>query len=85
MINNGVLYLRVVENVWKKKVEKSPEFMEIILQRCSGNQQTVRGCKLANNFRELGFLILDTVGFVNNHITPTELPENSSYLHYNLI
>ena len=85
MINNAILYLRVVENVWKKKVEKSPEFMEIILQRCSGNQQTVRGCKLANNFRELGFLILDTVGLVNNHVTPAELSENSSFLHYNLI
>ena len=49
--------------------------MEVVLERCPCKQESVGGSELSNNFRQLGFLILDAVGLVNDEVAPVKLFE----------
>lgn len=59
--------------------------MEVVLQGGSGQQKAVGCFKLADDFREFRFLVLDTVGLVDDHVAPVELLEYGLLLHDDLV
>jgi hypothetical protein len=44
--------------------------MEVVLQWCTGDQQSVLGIEGSDNLRQHGVFILDTMGFINNDVLP---------------
>ena len=78
-------YLGIVENVREEKIEKSPEFVEVVLERRTGDEQPIGRFEFAHNLRELRFLVLDAVSFVNHHVAPAKLLEDRPLLHDDLV
>ena len=66
-----------VENIREEVIEKSSEFMEIVLERSSGQQKTVGCLDLSDDNRQFTLLILDPVSLVNHHVLPVELLEDN--------
>ena len=77
--------LRVVEDIGQEEVEQSPQLVQVVLQRRSGDQQPIGCFELSDNFRQFRFLVFDAMGFVDDHVSPIELPENGPLFHDNLV
>lgn len=56
--------LGITKNVGKEEVEKRPQLVEVVLQRCTGDEESVSGVEESDNLRERGFFVLDAVGLV---------------------
>ena len=62
--------LGAAEDFWKQKVEEGPEFMEIVLQWSSRQQESATCLDLPDHHREFALLILDPMSLVNDHVLP---------------
>jgi glycerol-3-phosphate cytidylyltransferase-like family protein len=69
-------YVRRIKHIRKQEVEEGPEFVQVVLQRRAGEQETVGRFELSDYFRQLGLLVLDPVRLVNHHVAPVELLEH---------
>lgn len=59
----------------QNKVQQSPKFLQIVLQRCTGDEQSTTTVERSNDLTEQGIDILDSMRFINNDVFPTELLE----------
>jgi hypothetical protein len=85
LLDNGIRFIAVLglepfvkvfargEDVGKDKVEQSPELVEVVLQRCTGDQEASATGKGTDDLGEKRVDILDTVGLVNGNVLPAEL------------
>ena len=61
------------------KVEQGEKFFEIILKRCSGDEKSSTRDERANNLREDGIDVFDSMGFVNNDIFERKFLQSSRF------
>ena len=52
--------------------------MQVVLQRSSREKQTALGIEHADSSREEGLIVLDSMGFIDNEVSPVELHEVSA-------
>ena len=66
-----------VKHVRQQEVKQSPELVQVVLQRGSRQQQTVRRLNLTNYHGQFALFVLDSVGLVDDHVLPVELLEHA--------
>lgn len=65
--------LPVTENLRQQEIEQRPQLLEIVLQRCAGDQKTgCRGERL-ELAEQLGVKVLHSVSLVDNDELPVDL------------
>jgi len=68
-----VKILRGTENVRKKEVQKTPELMDVVLERSTSQQESILRIKLSNSPWCLTIFIFNFMSFINYNIFPIEL------------
>lgn len=68
--------LDAVEDLWQQKVQQRPQLRQVVLERCSRQQQPVAACVLlAQDERELAVRVLHAVALVDDDVLPLELAQ----------
>lgn len=62
----------VTEHIRQQEIEQGPQFVEVVLQWGSGDEETITGVEDTDNLSKGGLLVLDAVGFVNDDVFPGE-------------
>jgi hypothetical protein len=44
------MYIRGIEDIWEQEIQQSPQFMQVILERSSCEQETTGGLEFTHNF-----------------------------------
>mmetsp|Transcript_28915 Transcript_28915/g.83963 ORF Transcript_28915/g.83963 Transcript_28915/m.83963 type:complete len:731 (+) Transcript_28915:2411-4603(+) len=70
--------LRGREDVREEEVEQGPQFVQIVLQGSTGQEETVGRVEASHRLAEHGGLVLEAVGLVDDQIAPGELLEGPS-------
>ena len=70
-----------VEELGHQKVQKGPQFFQVVLQRGTCQQDAMRSTKLPQNLREYTLIIFDPLGFVKNEKIKLMLLEFVLLLH----
>lgn len=81
----GIKIIRRGENVRQQEIQKSPQLVQVVLQWSSCYQQSILRVEFSNCFRKFAFLILDTMCFINNDISPIQLFQLSFDLQHHFI
>lgn len=61
------------EDLWQQEVQQTPQLMEVVLQWCTSQQQSVLWFQLPDSFRCLRIFIFNFMCFVNYNVLPLEL------------
>lgn len=56
--------------------------MQIVLQRRSGDEQTVHGLKFTHDLGKFALFVFDSVRFVDNQVSPMEFLERCLLFDY---
>lgn len=83
--NHQLKYLGIVEDIRKEEVEEGPQLVQVVLEGSTRDEEAVGRFEFTDDLGELRFLVLDTVGFIDDHVAPVELLENGTFLHDDLV
>mmetsp|Transcript_15987 Transcript_15987/g.36869 ORF Transcript_15987/g.36869 Transcript_15987/m.36869 type:complete len:311 (+) Transcript_15987:781-1713(+) len=75
----------VAKDFGQQKVQQGPKFMQIVLERCSGNQQTKVRVYQSHGLRQTGILVLDPMSLVNDQVLPGNLAKGSLLLQHGFV
>ena len=75
-IEPGLENLMVVEDLRLEEVEQRPELVEVVLERCAGEQQPVVRAEVGEDGGEAAFLVLDPVALVHHHVAPGDFMQH---------
>lgn len=65
-----------LENSWKKEIEKSPKFRQLVLQRSPSQQDSPRGHVVSvQDLSQLAVMVLHPMALIYYHVLPPNLKE----------
>lgn len=85
LLEVGVKQVRALKHVRHQEVQQRPQFVEIVLQRRSRDQQSVFGGELTNRRAECARLVLDAMSLVDNHVLPIDRRQRRSLAENDLV
>jgi len=74
-MQKAVQILEIREDLRADKIQQGKQLLEVVLERCTRDEETATAGKDADDLGEDGIDVFDTVGFVNDDVVEGELFE----------